>query len=35
MPFLTLTGRLGGSAMAAAVLNALARMMAAKAEDAA
>ena len=35
LPFLTLTGRLGGSAMAAAVLNALARMMAAKAEDAA
>lgn len=35
LPFLTLSGRLGGSAMAAAVLNALARMMAAKAEDAA
>ncbi len=35
LPFLTLTGRLGGSAMAAAVLNALARIAAAKAEDAA
>ena len=35
LPFLTLIGRLGGSAMAAAVLNALARMVAAKAEAAA